>query len=125
MNLMAQGLHMLPKVRSDDLLAAARGMPCAARVSSLYPGHKCADASTVIMAHVGSLGKGMSTKVSDLHVCAACATCHDLIDRRDNRWKWIADHCAAAFIERVMLGVFETQSRLVALDIITVKGDTQ
>lgn len=114
--------HMLPKVRSRDLLDAIRGMPCEARVSSLFPGHKCASFATVIPAHVGNIGKGMSTKVSDLHVCAACFNCHNLIDRVDARWEWIADNCPTAFMERVMLGTFATQSRLVLLGIIEVRG---
>lgn len=117
-----QNPHMLPKVRSDAIRAAVRYMPCEARVSSLYPGHRCAAQETVVAAHVGNLGKGMSTKVSDLAVCAACLHCHDLIDRRDARWKWIADNCGAAFIERVMLGAFATQARLVASGVVQIPG---
>lgn len=114
--------HMLPKMRSQPLLDAIRGMPCALRVASFIPGHQCAHISTVVPCHVAIDGRGVATKGSDLFVAAGCIHCHDLIDRRDSRWTYLMDHYPAAVMSRVLAGMQETQARLVAAGIITVKG---
>ena len=116
--------HALPKVRSRKLLDACADMPCTLRMASFIPGQTCAPQNTVVGCHVGNLGRGVATKVSDLHVAAGCMACHSLIDRRDNRVTWIMEQYPAAFMERLMLGVFETQSRWVALGLITIDGGT-
>lgn len=114
---------LLPKVRSKILTDEAKFMPCAARISSFIPGHRCnTDEGAVVWAHLGSLGKGTSTKVSDLNGCAACGNCHDLIDGRDNRIWWIIKNYPVAFFERIMNARDESSGRLVEVGIITVKG---
>ncbi len=116
--------HLLPKVRSPQILSAVQGMPCEMRIASFIPGHRCAHASTVVAAHVGSVGKGMSTKVSDHAICAACLHCHDLYDRRDSRWEYLADTHPTAVMQRVLLGTIATQARLFQLGhIIVPKGE--
>lgn len=118
---MIQNLHLLPKVRSAALMSAIRGMPCALRLST-FLGEPCASVETVVGAHVGGSGKGMSTKVSDLCVVAACAKCHALLDRVDPRGMAIRDRYPAAFHEQVLRGLAETHARLVGLGIIIVEG---
>ena len=113
---------LLPKIRSRPLLDACKDMPCCLRVASFIPGHKCSAVDTVVGCHVGNLGRGMGTKVSDLSVAAGCHACHDLLDGRDNRVRWIIDQYPFAFAERLMHGVFETQARWVGMGLIEVKG---
>lgn len=110
--------YLLPKVRSEALRQSIAGMPCALRISSFIPGHRCAPDSTVVGCHVGKIGHGVATKVSDLHMVAGCQHCHDLIDRRDARFSWIAENYAAALADRILHGLMETQSRWVGMDLI-------
>lgn len=114
--------HLLPKVRSAALLDACRSMDCTLRIASFIPGHSCAPQATVVPCHVGRLGRGTATKVSDLSVAAGCRACHDLIDGRDKRLWEIMDRYPAAFVERVMLGVFETQAQWVGLGLLSAPG---
>lgn len=111
---------LLPKVRSDALTDSARFMPCALRIASFIPNHRCADPSTVIMAHLPTIGKGNASKVSDLFMVAACFACHELIDRRDKRIAWIEEHYAAALANRYMRGHHETMSRWLGAGLIVV-----
>ena len=112
--------HLLPKVRSTALLQAVRGMPCALRIASLYPGHTCAGVDTVVPCHLDrTIGKGMGTKVSDLFVAAGCLHCHDIIDGRDRmRRDWIMETYPAAYAERLIKGLSETQARWVGMGLI-------
>ncbi len=117
--------HMLPKIRSKAILDAIGGkvkgfdmFPCEMQIATFVPGLCCAAPDTVIPAHVGNLGKGTSTKVSDHGVCATCLTCHDLYDRRHKGWEYLADHCSAAVLERVLLGTLATQARLIGMGLI-------
>ena len=114
---------MLPKIRSRALLDACRHMPCTLRIAS-FGGMQCSAQNTVVPCHLPTIGKGVSTKVSDLFVAAGCQTCHDLLDGRDNRGFVIADAYPAAFAERLMRANHETISRWVAMGLITVeKGE--
>jgi len=112
-------VHLLPKLRSRLLLNHIGGLPCSLRIASLVQGGRCAHESTVVACHLPTLGKGMSTKVSDLFVAAGCAACHDLLDRRDSRWSEIPRD---ALWERMLHGLAETQMRLVCLGVIRVEG---
>ena len=112
---------LLPKVRSPALMAAIQGMPCSLRLAS-FGGMSCASQKTVVGCHVGSVGKGMSTKVSDLMVAAGCATCHDLLDRRNREGMNLADRYPAAWPSQILRAVAETQARLVEMGIIVVLG---
>lgn len=116
---MNTSVALLPKVRSDALRQSCGAMPCSLRIGT-FIGLPCAGHDTVVGAHVGSLGKAMGSKVSDLFIVAACQTCHDLIDRRDSRWEILADKYPAAVIERVLAGLQETQSRWIQIGAILV-----
>ena len=104
------------------MLDAVRHMPCCLRIASFYPGHTCAPQNTVAPAHVPTIGKGVSTKVSDLFVVAACAHCHDILDGRDRRRDLIMEKYPAAVMQRILDGMAETQSRWVDMGIINVEG---
>lgn len=112
---------LLPKVRSRALLDACQHMPCALRLAG-FIGMPCAPQTTVVGAHIGSLGKGTATKVSDLSVAAACVTCHDLYDGRDARGAFIREKYPMAFGERVLAAVQETQARWVERGLLTAEG---
>ncbi len=121
--------ELLPKIRSDRIKQAVQGMPCTLRISSFLSGHKCSDQSTVIPAHVRSFGKGVNTKVSDLHVIAACLHCHDLLDGRDGKWEILLDRYPAAVLQRVINAIYETQNMMLSVgaiivpDAVPIKGE--
>ena len=94
------------------------------RIAGLVPGHRCASRETVVGAHTGNLGKGMSTKVSDIAVVAACMNCHALLDMADSRWFWLMDHRCFETMKRIITARDETLAMLVDQEIITVKGAT-
>lgn len=124
MNMHTTNPALLPKVRSDKLMKAVRGMPCSLRVSSFYPGHRCADVDTVVGCHLPVSGKGMGTKVSDLSVAAGCFHCHDIIDGRDRKRRdYIMEKYPTAFALRLLEGLHETQSRWYAMGLIQIDGD--
>jgi len=118
---------LLPKVRSKALMDAIGGKtgapyPCTLRIASFIPGHRCSAAATVVGAHIGTPGKGMSTKSSDLAVVAACKHCHDLLDRVDRRWTFLEEAHKADVQYRITAALIETHSLLLRDGIITVKG---
>ena len=53
----------------------------------------------------------MGSKVSDIHVAAGCQTCHDLLDLRDPRGNFIREKYPAAYGDRLLLALAETQAR--------------
>ena len=109
---------LLPKVRSKSLRDSAVDMPCTLRIAS-FIGMSCAHQSTNVMCHMPVHGKGVSTKVSDLHMAVGCRTCHDLLDaERDNRGLVIREKYPHAFWERLFLAHAETLSRWVAMGLI-------
>lgn len=114
-----QNPYMLPKVRSKSLLQACRHMPCTLRIAS-FVGQSCAAQSTVVPCHLPTIGKGTSTKVSDLFVAAGCLHCHDIIDGRQQRiLETIVSDYPAAFADRLMRGNHETIARWVGMGLIT------
>ena len=114
---------MLVKVRSRQLLDAVALMPaCTLRISGMIPGHSCSSERTLVPCHTPTIGKGMSTKTSDLFVACGCSHCHDLLDGRDSRQAYLIENYSTALVERVMAGIHETQSMLVEMGIITVAG---
>lgn len=114
---------MLPKVRNSALLDACRYMPCTLRIASFVPGMSCSGRDTVVPCHCGNVGKGMSTRVSDMTIAAGCHTCHDILDgRRENERDYIMEKYPAAVMHRIMSGVFETQAMLVEAGLIVVPG---
>lgn len=113
--------HMLPKVRSDALKAAIEGMPCTLRLAS-FGGMSCAPQDTVVGCHLPVWGKGTSTKVTDLAIAAGCATCHDLLDERNNLGHQLMHKYPGAWAMRLLHGLTETHALLVDAGIIEVKG---
>jgi hypothetical protein len=114
---------LLPKIRSRSLLDTIKEMPCTLRIASFVPGGACASQATVVPCHVKGHGKSNASKVSDLHVVAACIHCHDIMDWRDKKGaEYIADRYAAALAWQVVNAICETQSRWVAMGMIDVKG---
>ncbi len=122
--------HMLPKVKCQTILDIIGGkdrrgvyirpFACSLRISGLIPGHRCAPPDTVVACHVGNLGKGMSTKVSDLNVAAGCANCHDLIDRKDSRWQYLAENYPTVIPDAMLSGMQETLAQLVWLGLVVI-----
>lgn len=112
--------NMLPKLDSPWLLSKFAGMPCTLRIAGFFPGHRCADPATVVPCHLPTIGKGMSTKVSDLFCAAGCLHCHDLLDGRDRRIDYINSHYPSAFGLRLMDALAETQSMLLGAGYIAV-----
>lgn len=124
---MSYAPHLLPKVRSKDIMDApklirkATGVQvnCCLRIASIA-GKRCADPSTVVMSHNRAYGKGTSTKTSDLTVSFACMTCHSMIEGTDPAGDAAIEAYPHVFWDRVMRSVFETQAILVAHGFITV-----
>jgi len=114
--------EMLVKVRSKTMLDAHANMPCTLRISGFIPGHSCSPQSTVVGCHTATIGKGTSTKTSDLFAVAGCQHCHDLLDGRDSRQAYLLEKYPLAFMQRVLAALAETQSMLVEAEIITVAG---
>lgn len=113
--------HLLPKVRSEGIMRAAQGQPCAIRVSSLYPMHRCSGVETVVACHLPVDGKGVASKVTDTAVAFGCSNCHAILDGADaSRRAYIIDHAPAAFMERLLRGYAETVTRLVIAGVIVV-----
>jgi hypothetical protein len=112
---------LLPKVRSDRIMRAARGQPCSLRLASFVPGRRCTGEDTTVACHMPVDGKAMGSKVSDLSVAFGCFTCHQIIDGVDQEAaKYLRQHYPAAFMERLLKGMAETQARLVMDGIITI-----
>jgi len=124
---------MLPKVRSEDLMNAIGGkvkgqyqtlpMPCTFRIAGLV-GLQCAHQETVVGCHSGNLGKGMSTKVSDLTAVAGCMVCHGLWDRVLTGWKELhhIPELKWVMFQRALSATHETQAMLTDLKIIKIRG---
>jgi hypothetical protein len=106
---------LLPKVRSATLMSAANGAPCSLRLPGVC-NHMIA---TTVWAHLPGIGKGVGTKGSDLHGCFACSACHFCIDGRTWEKRGLSD---AYVIEAMLRALAESQARLVAAGIITVKN---
>jgi len=119
---MIENPHLLPKIRSASLRQSALLMPCTARLAG-FVGTGCAGRSTNVMAHLPVHGKGIATKVSDLHMACACGTCHDLIDMRDPRGTMLREKYPHAFWEQMFKAHAETLSRWVALGLIPMGDD--
>jgi len=111
---------LLPKVRSDGLMEACGGMPCELRIGT-FLGIPCAGQNTVVGCHIeGSIGKGTSTKVSDLFVAAGCRVCHDLLAGVDPRGHIIRERYPSAFWHQVMRANQATISRWIMAGLVAV-----
>ncbi len=113
--------HMLPKVRSKAIMAAAEGSPCTLMIASLVPNRRCSGIETTAGCHLHVPGKGVGTKVTDMAVAFGCRACHDIIDGRDHdAWKWLVQHDGARVVQSMLNGLYGTHSLLIASDIIQV-----
>lgn len=111
---------LLPKIRSAAIMNAAKDMPCTLRVASFVPGRRCSHQTTNIMCHLPSYGKGTSTKSSDHCVAAGCFECHQIVDGPDKAARdFIMEKYPAAYMERLLRGMQETQAMLLSLGILT------
>lgn len=119
---MIQNPHLLPKIRSESLCRSAVDMPCTLRIAG-FVGLPCAAQSTNVMCHMPVHGKGVATKVSDLHMACGCAACHDLLDGRDARGPVIRERYPHAFWEQLFKAHAETLSRWVAMGLIPMGDD--
>lgn len=109
--------HLLPKVRSKRLMQECGQMPCTLRIAG-FLGQPCSGSDTVVGCHLPVIGKGMSAKVSDLFVAAGCFTCHTILDGKlgvELRHRY-----PAAYAERLLLALCETQARHVMAGLIEV-----
>lgn len=119
---------MAVKVRSKKLMAAHAEYPCTLRISGLIPGHRCSAKDTVVGVHPerlgtgGVIGKGVSTKASDLYTMAGCLNCHNLISGVDPRIAWIIEHEQLRLLQRMNSALHETLALHIDAGIITVKG---
>lgn len=115
--------HMLTKVRSEDIMSAAGNsnlFPSCTLKLGTFAGIPCAPRSTNVMAHLPTIGKGMSTKVSDVFVACGCATCHSILDEVHEVSHLIQERYPAAYWIQVMKANHETISRLIMAEIISV-----
>jgi hypothetical protein len=113
--------HMLPKIRSKAIMAAANGSPCTLRIASFFPGHRCASDDTTVACHLPIWGKGVSTKVTDMAVAFGCIHCHDILDGRNKlALAYIEEKYPRLFYERLMLGLTETHALLIQRGLIII-----
>lgn len=115
--------HMLPKVRSDKLMASAAGMPCTLRIASFIPGLRCSGPETTVMAHLPIWGKGIGTKVTDIGAAFGCDVCHRILDQPGSEEaRYIEQHYRAAMMHRLLCGLTETLTILMDEGIIEIPG---
>jgi hypothetical protein len=112
-----QNPHMLPKVRSAALMSGVEGMPCSLRIAS-FNGQSCAGNDTVVACHLPVFGKGIASKVSDMFTVAGCRVCHEILDGTVG--VELRHRYPAAFTERLLLALCETQARHVMTGRIVV-----
>ena len=113
--------HMLPKLRSEAIMAAAKFAPCTLKLCSYFPGYRCSGPETTVGAHLPVAGKGMSTKVTDLAVAFACGRCHDILDGRDlERYNHLTDRYPSVLPTRCLHAVVETWTMLAMEDVLTI-----
>lgn len=65
----------MAKVKNSKIRRSARDEDCALRLGN------CSSNETVVLAHIGR-NRGMGIKCADYMAVYACASCHDIIDRR-------------------------------------------
>jgi hypothetical protein len=70
-------------MRSRKITQSARDEDCTLNIA----GACNYDSATVIFAHFPDENHGIGRKASDLSGAYCCSACHDVIDRRDSRYK--------------------------------------
>lgn len=109
--------HMLPKIRSDQIMAFAMGQPCSLRIAS-FAGVQCAGTDTCVHCHLPVFGKGTGTKVSDVFGAIGCRVCHEILDGKIG--VELRHRYPAAYTERLWHAMCETQARLIEAGLIVV-----
>lgn len=104
---------LLPKVRSDGVMAFAAGQSCALRL----PGICNHDRATTVMGHLPHPGKGVGTKGSDIHAAFVCSACHVAIDTHAYEKHGLT---AAVVLDAMLRGLAETQGHMLAAGLIVV-----
>lgn len=113
--------HMLPKIRSDAIMAAAEGSPCTLRIASFIPGRRCSGNDTTVGTHLPIWGKGTSTKVTDMAVAFGCEACHAIIDGVDREaLRYLEEMHGKAVLQRMLHGLTETHALLISADVIQI-----
>lgn len=122
--------HMAVKVRSKKIMDAYANYPCTLRISGLIPGHRCSGQDTVVGVHPermgtnGVIGKGTSTKASDLYTMAGCFHCHNLISGVDARIAHILEshQLTVILMQRMNAALHETLALHVEAGVIKIPG---
>lgn len=113
--------HMLPKVRSDAIMAAAEGAPCTLRIATFIPGRRCSGNETTVACHLPIWGKGTSTKVTDMAVAFGCSECHAIIDGVDREaLRFLEEKHGEAILQRMLNALTETHALLISADVIQI-----
>lgn len=113
--------HMLPKVRSDAIMAAAEGSPCTLRIATFIPGRRCSGNETTVACHLPIWGKGTSTKVTDMAVAFGCSSCHAIIDGVDREaLRFLEEKHGEAMLQRMLNALTETHALLISADVIQI-----
>lgn len=117
--------HLLPKIRSNQIMAAAAGMPCTLRIATFYPGFSCAGPETTVSCHLDNLGpaggKGTATKPTDMAAVFGCKHCHDIMSGADlERHKFVTLNYEAAVLQRIIHALRETHALLIQQGVIII-----
>lgn len=110
---MTVAIAFLPKLRSNALRKSARGQPCSLRLPGIC-NHRD---ETTVLAHLPGIGKGVGSKVSDLHAAFACSSCHDAIDRHTYEKHGLT---GAIVLDAMLRGHSETMARWLLMGLLQV-----
>jgi hypothetical protein len=103
-------------IRSKKLRDSARGEECTLQIHPYCEGQS----ETVVLCHLASEGHGIGLKSHDYWSAYGCATCHAIIDGRDQKAFKAIGH---EEIERCRVrGLYRTWDRMIASGLITIKG---
>jgi len=113
--------HMLPKVRSNAIMAMANGAPCTLRLCSYFAPYQCSDETTTVGCHMPVAGKGISSKATDLAVVFACSRCHAIQEGADlERYNWLTEKYPSVLPTRIMNALVESWTMMVMQGVIVI-----
>lgn len=116
--------QLLPKVRSDGLRELVPNQECLLKLGT-FIGRPCSGPVSEFVHLDGiapALGKGQSTKVSDLNGLGGCRVCHGILSRIDPAWMKLMDSHPAAVQRHVhmshmaQLGIWLRDEKLIVPD---------
>lgn len=70
-------------IRSKKITNAARGEECLINISGICN----YNSETTAFLHFPDESHGVAIKSDDISGAFGCSACHDIVDRRDNRWQ--------------------------------------